>query len=306
MKMSSKLTNDVLLYQKMLLDKSSSLKERASLYLKICNECRCIFYTYPVKIRILDEEQAVELLFSMEGRLRHLIEDFSFTTLPFDHYVKRVAYLQAQIFLRKQAKEKRRYDSLVRTVEDLEQIQIADEPLSYHPQKLSWNSDSEICRQLKKRIRSNPTFKRRFLQLVLKCVDELHSSHIPFLAKFLDMNEKELARIISETYAQSQKKRERTNELIAIKNRHFSDREFLRRELLILKEINAEPILIERVEKKLNRCEYNFSCALNELASRPNPVTHTVLAKLTNVPKGTVDSGMHSIKKILNRLIDAP
>jgi len=312
--MANLLTERVLYYQALIVSPHKKEREKAkALYLELCNECRKIFYTYPVKVRILEEEEAIELLLSMEGRLKHLIQNFEYQHISFDHYVRKIAYLQAQLLVRKKAKEARKYSSIFKTIDEIDEQLVADDTVLYKIAKdgslcvdkeSQWSENSPRCTALKEKLQENQIFKMRVVQLIIKCCDNLNARQIAFLANFLEFDEKELATLLAQSHDLSNDKRERTKHLIAVRNAHFRNRQFLRNELEMLKEYNAEPLQIERIQKKLQRSEYLFERSLNELTNRPNPVTHAVIATQLGIPKGTVDSGMHSLKRIIQKLLD--
>ncbi|MDD3941999.1 MAG: hypothetical protein PHR90_05935 [Sphaerochaetaceae bacterium] len=305
--MMSDLTMRVLAYQHL---PPSDVKRRRLEFQRICDECRIIFYTYPVRIRVLKQEDASELLLLMENRLRKIIETFSFERISFENYLCRIAYLQAQSLLRRQAREGRRYRSLFRNLENVDGENVADQSPVYYPhllvgeQECAWSEDSEASRILKQKIKHSKTFRNRFLLLVLLASEELNANQVTFLARYLDMNERTLARKLSELHDLSRRKRERTEFLASIRNRHFSTQQFLRQELVILEEYHADPLLMERVREKLEREERHLAACVAQMRKRPNPVSHSLLAKKSGVPKGTIDSGLHAMHKYVRQIMD--
>ncbi|MGI6467315.1 MAG: hypothetical protein ACOXZZ_06985 [Sphaerochaetaceae bacterium] len=296
--MKSQLTNEVLTYQKMA---KSTVKAKA-LYHYLCNCCRLIFYTYPVEVRLLDQEDALELLLSMEGRLEHLINDFEYRFIPFETYVKKVAYLQGQIFLKLKLKAKRKYSSVFRTLEELDENVVSDYDEVDRP---IWDESNPITYKIKNEVKRSKTFRERLIQLVIKCSDDLSIQQLSFIANFLEIDELELAKMITKAHQLSEFKRIRTKNLLDVRNRHYTRTRFLKQEIGIMEAINADAILIERLKVSLQRSEENYEKACEAITKRPNSITHSTLSKVMELPKGTIDSGMFNLKKELAKLIDA-
>ena len=311
--MATELTELVLTYQRLLASETEQdTHRRKELYRTLCDACRIIFYTYPVTVRVLQEEDAVELMLSMEGRLRHLIENFRYEHLPFEHYVRKVAYLQAHVFVRRRARELRRYQSVFRTIDEIEEEQVSSPDAFYRSgfQETAllddelWGDDSKECELLRTQMLRSETFRNRLFHLVLLSADDLHAQQIGFLARFMHMDEEELAMHLTRAHEMSVQKRRRTWQMIDIRNAHYSAKLFYKQELRMLREINADPIRIERIARRLKRAEYHFNRSLENLHHRPNPVTHTVVADYMGVPKGTIDSGLHTIRRIIGQIMD--
>lgn len=312
--MLTELTKQVLDYQRLLTSKEMyDTSRRNVLYRTLCDACRLIFYTYPVKVKVLQEEDAIELMLSMENRLAHLIETFRYERISFELYVKKIAYMQAHVLKRNHGREHRRYNSMFRTIDELDEQRVSDQNVLYdgmfaHPipslREDFWSDDSAAYRQLKQKVQSNFHFRNRMLHIILLAADELSAEQVAFLARFMEMEELELADILVETHELSAHKRERTRLLTSIKNNHYHNRRFLRQELQMLEAIKADPMKIERIRRRLKREDHLFERSVQELRRRPNPVTHSVVARQVGIPKGTIDSGLHTIRLSIARIMD--
>ena len=85
--MATELTELVLTYQRLLAsNRPKDTSRRIELYTRLCDACRIIFYTYPVKVHVLQEEDAVEELLLGGSQAYH---QFHIRTSPFEHYVPR-------------------------------------------------------------------------------------------------------------------------------------------------------------------------------------------------------------------------
>jgi hypothetical protein len=217
--MLTPLTQQVLAYQQLLKDSDKTSKEvQEQAYQSILNSCRTLLYTYPVKVRVLQPEEAIEFLFMMESRLKNLITTFHYERISFESYVKKVAYMQSTIMLTKLAKKERRHRSLFRTCEEVDEQLVADQSIvygseieqnMYAPAESQWDENTPSCQRLKRKIAQDPVFKKRFLYLVLLCSDELNSTHIPPLCRLLGMKEEVLADLLSKVHEKSECKRDK-------------------------------------------------------------------------------------------------
>lgn len=312
--MATELTELVLTYQRLLAsNRPKDTSRRIELYTRLCDACRIIFYTYPVKVHVLQEEDAVELMLSMEGRLRHIIEHFIYEHLPFEHYVRKIAYLQAHVLLKRRVREECRYQSVFSTIDEINEDHVSAQDVLYGGNHTTmdpfddgeaWHEDSLWYAQLRDHLRSSATLRNRMLQLILLSADDLNADQVAFLARFMEMDERTLAHLLTQTHELSEHKRERTRQMITVRNSHFSAKQCFKQELLALREVHADPIVIERTERRLRRAQYHFERSVEELRHRPNAVTHSTIARQVGIPKGTVDSGLHMIRRFIATLMD--
>ena len=312
--MSTNLTQSVLLYQQQLSDTSQvSDAMREALFAKLQSMCHVIIYTYPVTVRLLQEEEAAELLLYISPRIKKIIESFTYQGLSFESYIKRISFLQAHHLIKKRGRENRKYSYTIFPAEDLESLMFSEPAMQYQLTRNSdastntdfdWSQDTEASQKIKKRLKKSKTLRKRFLQLVLLSCDHLSAKHIAFLADFLEMDELELATLVTNTYVMSEEKRERTLHAQAVRNMHYLEHQFLKREINILKAYNADPIRIERLQKRYKRERLLFEQRCEDVHKRPNSITHAALATQMEVPKGTIDSGMNALKHLLKEILD--
>lgn len=311
--MKTELTMVVIHYQKLLhmLDQDKQL-HCLTLYSKILHECYIIIYNYPVQIHLLDEEEAADLLLSMKPRLKHIIDTFTYSGISFENFIRRISYMQAKIHKKRVRKDKRKYVCIPLPSENFDQLTTAEYSVPYGNctaesvghEVSTWSMETELSCSIKKRIAESKTFRKRFLQLVLLCSEELNAHHIRILATCLGMTELSLARKISRAYEKSQEKRIRAEKLMQIKDHHYMEKHFYQRELSMLLGYNAHPIELEKVRKRLEREEKLFLERRDQVRKRSNSITHDVVGELTITPKGTVDSGLSALKRTLLKMID--
>jgi hypothetical protein len=305
-------TQMVLRYQKLATAPSMEhTKETSSLLQEIIGRSTLIIYRYPVHIHLLDEESAADLLLMIRPRLQHIIETFTYEGMPFENFIRRISYMQAKHLAKRKAREMRHHMCITLPSESFDLLAVGDHAVPYCASRddpfesaCTWDSETKAGRLLKRKIASSKYFKRRFLQLVLLCSEELDAHKIKFLATFMGMDEHELAQKICIAYEKSRGKRERLEHLFMVKARHYLDKQFYARELEILKSYHADPVTVERVNLRYEREKRYFQQKTEQLCSRCHAVTHDVVGELTGVPKGTVDSGISALKKYLIELMD--
>lgn len=298
--MKTLLTQQVLDYQSNIRSK----KDQRALYAYLQDQTRIIVYTYPVRVKTLSSEEALEFLLSMENRIVSLIHNFTYDVLSFESYVKKVAFLQSKMFMSRKRKRMRRHNALFSTVDELDEQLVSNQQVEYKVDPQKWSDESELCDELKKKIKESSVYKTRLLQIILLCADELHPSQITFLSEFIGIKESTLAKMISGVYQQSEVKRARTQRLVEIKNKHYHMKEHLQQELHLFKQMHADPLLVKQLEQSYDRSASYFRKSIEDLRTRPNHVTHSNIAKQLNMPKGTVDSGLSVMKKYLKNLVD--
>ena len=302
--MKSKITEKVLKYQKD--PKNSALKEELISY------CQLVIYTYPPSVRLIDEEEASDLLLYVNPRLDALLKNFTYTGIPFENYMKKVSYLQAQSFLKLKRNENRRFQIESVSDDDLEYYHFSqfsscssctdfDERTG---ETLSWTSDTPLSLRVKAKMQQSEAFRKRIIHLILLCSDLLSSAHISFLARFLEMDEALLATMIKEALTLSEKRLQMKERNIRIRDSHFFEKEFLEREKQFLISVNAHPYYVSKVESKREKEMRYWEQMREAIRNRPATVTHSIAGKVTNVPKGTVDSGLQSLYRYLHDHID--
>lgn len=311
--MDTGLTKLVLRYQQLLTSAHHQERKEADLlYQKIEERCLLIIYSYPVSIHVLEEEAAADLLLSLKPRLKHMIDSFSYEGFPFENFIRRIAYMQAHVYIKRLKRRNRKHTLIPYPTDSFDHLIASDYQTSYCALKSKtegesscfWSTDTEICRRVKKKIDSSKSFRRRFLQLVLLCSEQLDANQIRFLASYLNMEETELAKSISNAFEKSYMRKERTIHIANIRDYHFLEKCFCEREIGMLKYNNAKPFVIEKMQSRYEREDKLFLERRQQMQNRARSITHEVVAEITKVPKGTVDSGISAIKRYLTNLID--
>lgn len=312
--MSTDLTRKVLLYQQLLKSKDKRDQVRRNKLLRsLVNTCHIFFYTYPVKIRMLREEDAAELLIYVAPRIPTMIRTFRFERISFDLYLRKIAYLQTKCFLKRKKRNERRIWYEFSPINDIDDCFASEAPYPYEVleatkveanPELNWSTETRASELVRQKIKRSKIFRRRFIHLILLSCDALSAQHIAFLAEYLGMGEQELARLISGAHECSVDKRERTRHLAGIRNMHFCRKMFYHRELAMLESYHADPLFLDPLRRHYAYEDRYFKERCKEVQDRPNSITHRQLALLSGIPKGTVDSGLSTIRSFLDGIMD--
>ena len=302
--MMSPITEKVLTFQQE--PHNQKLKEELLSY------CQLVIYTYPATIKVINTEDAAELLLYVNPRLETLLLNYSYTGIPFENYIKKVSYLQAHSFLKIKRHEHRRYLCESVSDEDMEYFLYSRSslPIDYSHgdwasnEEFLWSENTPLSQRVKEKMKNSSSFKRRILHLVLLCSDLLNSTQISFLSDFLEIEEKELAQMISEALSLSEKRIALKEKSKNIRDNHYFEKEFLERERRFLVSVDAHPYYISKVENKAAKEKRYFNQINSTLKRRPTTVTHATAGKITGVPKGTVDSGLQSLYLYLHKYMD--
>ena len=316
------LTKKVLEYQKGLIQvnasKNSSFK---ALEREVIQASYLIIYTYPVAIKVLVEEDASDFLLKLETRVPKLLKDFFFEFLSYESYLKKIIFWQSNTFIHRKRNQERHYVCALNGPEEIERyFSSTSEPCSFYQEGSwdsivsqdefiycpsdTWNTERTISLQLKARMAKSHKLRSRILQLVLLCSDSLNAQQVSCIASFLSMDENELAHLIAEAIDKGYRRLQITDQVRSTRDFHFYEKLFLERELMFLISQNADPVYIERTNRRLMKERMHCSNRQKESRNRPGVVTHATVAQMLAVPKGTIDSGMQALRKIVRDLVD--
>ena len=318
----SVLTSKVLKYQSLNKENNKQkVKILKKLEAEIIQDSYLIIYRYPVSIKLIPEEDASDFLLKIAGRIPRIIQEFYYENISFESYLQKIVYWQASTYLQRKNARERHYACDVKPNEDIENSLVAENEECYTSDNDSWIvcsytpsgslthldidfQEDHPYYKIQSLIRKSHKFRFRFLQLVLLCSDSLDAAKIAFLANFLEMEEIELADMISNSIEKGFRRLQITEETRAIRDAHFYEKLFLERELNMLRKFNADPYFVEKIEKKLKREKCYFQDRQNEARCRPGSVSHSMVGQILHIPKGTIDSGMHALRKIVNKMVD--
>ena len=309
----SNLTKAVLLYQELLKNRANREGESLeNLYQRIVMMCQVIIYQYPVKIKLLQEEEAVELLLLLTPRLKKLITSFEYRGIDFEKFLTRTIYLQTLYYKQKQRRKERKFYHLIYPGDEMEYYLLSEPSFEYEttPHFIEdnfpsdWSMETAASKHIRQLIKNYKAFANRFKQFIVLNAPHLTAQQIAFLAQYIGMDELELAELISAAHELANEKHNRSVHVQEVRNTHYIESQFLKRELEMFESFSAHHSTINKIRKRYLRSHTLFLERCKEVRSRPNPVTHEVLSKIFKKPKGTIDSGMSALKKALKEIVD--
>jgi len=316
------LTKKVLEYQKGLMRENSWMEPGfRALTSEVIQASYLIIYTYPVAIRALAEEDASGFLLKLETRVPKLLKDFFFEFISYESYLKKIIFWQSNTFLHRKRNLERHYVCALNEPQEIERyFTSVSEPGSFYKESSSdsfisqdefmycpsdtWNAGRSISLRLKERMEKSKKLRSRILQLVLLCSDSLNAQQITCIASFLSMDEIKLAQLISEAIDKGYRRLQITDQVRTTRDFHFYEKLYLERELVFLTTHNADPVYIERTNRRLEKERLHCQNRQEESRNRPGVVTHATVAQMLSIPKGTIDSGMQALRKIVMDLVD--
>ena len=249
-------------------------------YKEIVNRISVIIYNYPSRVNILTEEDKCEFYLSCYNRIDGLIKNFSYRGIPFETLLNQTLKWHIKTYLTKKKNEKK----VVALNIQEEEIKIRD--------FLSCNSDRESNHR-PVIVLKNKASRKRLLFLVLmdspnitdcelKTFSEITDYEFDWLLYLKDtLNNRLFKR--SERLMMLREKRNNTYMKMLYKQTRYSEESDPEKKEFLLNQI-------QRLKKRLNDTRYEIS----RVPSRP---THSEIAELLNVPKGTVDSGLYYFRK---------
>lgn len=316
------LTKKVLEYQIGLMQENKSLDPGfEALKWEVIQASYLIIYTYPVAIRALPEEDAAGFLLKLETRVPKLLKDFFFEHISYESYLKKIIFWQTNTFLHRKRNLERHYVCALNEPQEIERYfgsnaaldsfyqedtwdsYVSQDEFVYCPSD-TWNTDRTISLRLKERMDKSRKLRSRILQLVLLCSDSLNAQQIMCIASFLSMDERELAQLISTAIDKGYRRLKITEQVRTTRDFHFYEKLFLERELMYLTAHNADSVYIERTNRRLKKERVHCQNRQEESRNRPGVVTHATVAQMLSLPKGTIDSGMQALRKIVMELVE--
>ena len=152
-------------------------------------------------------------------------------------------------------------------------------------------------------MKKSPTIKKRFYELALLCSSSLNAAQVKLIASCLDIDEYELATKMTQLHETGYRRIEISEHLERTRDLHFMRLMELERRLATSMYYDDQEHK-ESIRKRIVRERRHLSERQTELRTRPGSVTHAMVAQIVGVPKGTIDSGMSALKKIVQRIVD--
>jgi len=256
-------------------------------YKEIVNRISLIIYNYPSRVTVLKEEDKCEFYLSCYNRIDGLIKNFSYRGVPFESLLNQTLKWHIKTYLTKMKNEKK---VIALNIQE-EEIKIRD--------LLSCGSVKDNCIS-PEIILKNKASRKRLLFLVLmdspnitdcelKRFSELTAYEFEWLLYLKDtLNSRLFQR--SERLTKLREKRNNTYMKMLYKQTRYSD--------------ESDPDHKELLSRQIQRLKKRLDDTRREISRVPCRPTHSEIADLLEVPKGTVDSGLYYFRKKYNTPFD--
>jgi hypothetical protein len=265
------LTQAVLDYQK-----TGKLAPRAK------DEIMRMIYFYPSRKLGLEEELQADFFFFLEPKLDRLMRSFEYQEVPFGGYLASCLYWQSKSFLTHYGNQERLQAALDLNVQDF-------------PYQEDFST--EVLSDLEKELREDRILtkaqKKRLIVIATKYIYYLRQDDMQVLTRITGMCLgfwDDLYKTAEETF------KNRMEQLAELQEERGKA---LAKIHLLDQKIQRSQGIFEVAELGLQRSRLkNRIGAWNKRISRLHPVfTHQQVGSLLNIPKGSVDSVMHTLKK---------
>ncbi|MGH0054202.1 MAG: hypothetical protein ACQ5SW_12500 [Sphaerochaetaceae bacterium] len=300
-------------------------RENTTLYRKAHTKTQQLLYALPEYLHLLEEEDCCDFLFFCYETIDYYLQTYRIGRLSYIGYLTQVVRKRSKYFITKK-KERIKRERLVQESERYQyqeevQPEMTGESAHYtpfnallivqmeslpelfnqllHNQKTNTVPGSPKLQALKEEI-SNPVNRRRFL-IVLTLSPNLANQYLlEELADLLDVDPILLNRYLNTAGLVLEEKEKCKQEFLAISNRHF-------RRLLEIE----EAMQLETDEEKYQKLEALriwtvkvYKAKVNQIRNMEFRLSHSQLGALLNIPKGTIDSSVHYMKRLLKRYMD--
>ncbi len=258
-------------------------------YNEITKRISLIIYSYPLRNNYLTEEDQCEFYLSFYNRIEGLIKNFTFKGIPFEVLLNKTLKWHTKTYMNCRKKEKQ----LIAVNNNEAEIKIKD--ILYNDEDKLNDYDHLPDITLK-----GKASRKRLLILVLvnshiindkemKTFSQITGYNLEWLLDLKDiLNSRLFER--SKRLNRLREKRNNTYFNLLYKQSFLSDELDIEKKVALIKQI-------DRLKKRLNDTR-------EEISKVPCCPTHSEIADLLNIPKGTVDSGIHYFRKKHKALIE--
>ncbi len=264
-----------------------------------------IAYSYPLKKRLLQEEEAADFLIFFLPTIEGMIKNFSYEGKPFEHYLhcsirnKIRSYKSTQY--KKTAKEIMSIYAIreEHVVEDFQDYVCESHSPAYQIRQNEDKKHQILIKENHSR-QSMSVDHARLLYLLLICYRNIPTGQMEAIGELYlsyDIDFHALVHRLDETCSKQLASIERLQNR---KSRLFS--EIILLETQIMHE--PDPEFKVALENKLSIRQSQLQQLLKRLNGRSPRPSHRQIAELLKVPKGSVDSGVYYLKKNLKLLLD--
>ncbi|MFA5447315.1 MAG: hypothetical protein WC233_03445 [Sphaerochaeta sp.] len=316
---SQQLDRQVMQYQ--------SEPKNAALYRSLHHRTQELLYELPRYLRLLDEEDCVHFLFFCWDTIDHYLNSFKIGRLSYVGYLTQVVRQRSRYFIHQQKDKIKKERLLVKSqgydyTDPFDAMLTAEQTIPYHSLQgmdKGQNNKSlptlfntllktyqpdrhplgETHRPLQQAF-ANKTNRKRLLIVLTLCPDYTHTHLLEEMAALLGTDPSLLSTFLIRVNELLEEKRSIHRQFETISNRHF--RRLLEIEAALQQETGEEEI--KRLEQLRLWTIRLYKAKVKQIREMEISLSHSEAGKILQIPKGTVDSAVHYIRKLLAHHMD--
>ncbi len=254
----------------------------------------------------LDEDERSEFILYFHSRIPGLLRRYDPQRAPFEGYLAISVKFQLKSFRARKARERYRralpvdpefWKGSCSTLEGVTgPVSLAEESMDLR--SLEILKEAEGAYQKNNERRHAAAFKRRLLYVALKCSPYASRETLAEMARFLDVEREEIETLSARLEEAYRAREQRRRRLLETQNEIACTLYVLRRELA-----SGLPEWRRcRVVRAIAELESRSKRLLDEIARIPTAVSNREIARVLDVPKGSVDSGIFYVRKVVREM----
>ncbi len=296
------------------------------LYRRLREQTQQLLYELPSHLHVLAEEECAPFLFFCWDAIDYYITSFRIGRLSYLGYLSQVVRRRSRYYMAQQRAKAKRDSLMIRSqsyaYDDEDYSMTAEETLPYRPACKPTSLPIEALPMLFEQLLEAPsdegereaptvdeelaalfgteTNRRRLLIVLTLCPDMAGEHLLDELALLLKADRQLLSTYLATAETVLEEKRRCRQEFETVSNRHF------RRLLEIESQIEAEvdEHERERLEELRAWTARLYKAKVTKIREQEVALTHNEASRILGIPKGTVDSSVHYIRRLLLRYMD--
>ncbi|MDY0303314.1 MAG: hypothetical protein RBQ65_01540 [Sphaerochaeta sp.] len=298
----------------------------AELYQTVHEKTQQLLYELPSHLHVLDEEECASFLFFCWDAIDHYITTFRTGRLSYLGYLSQVVRQRSRYYIAQQRERAHKERLLIKSqpyaYDDDSSSMTGESEYPYGPSCDPATLDIENLPSLFNQLltakagppkRSSPaiseqlqalflkeTNRRRLLIVLTLCPDMANTHLLDELSLLLGVDRTCLSTYLATAEILLEKKRHCREEFEAVSNRHF--RRLLEIEAQIDGETEEEEL--ERLRALREWTAGVYKAKVTKIREQEMALTHNEASRILGIPKGTVDSSVYYIRRLLQSYMD--
>jgi|GEM_PF-613215 len=303
-----------------------SERDNGELYRSVHKKTQQLLYELPSHLHLLAEEECASFLFFCWDAIDHYITSFQIGRLSYLGYLSQVVRRRSRYYMAQQRAQAQRDILLLKSQryawDDEDFSMTGEEPVVYHsscdPSLLqvealptlfeqlleapsnTVGTGSEAVDEELRALFCTETNRRRLLIVLTLCPDMAGEHLLDELSLLLGVDRQLLSTYLATAETLLDEKKRCREEFEIVSNRHF--RRLLEIEAQMAGEV--DPAERERLEELRSWTARLYKAKVTKIREQEVALTHSEAGRILGIPKGTVDSSVHYIRRLLLRYMD--